>query len=410
MQSMLFSEDMGSGVAFDRGDLSMPLEVETALACTADAWSRPFEHLPVLVRFRASGALRAWQVVLESVEKGPRAAAALSTSSVPVIKAEHALRAAVCPRIRMRAGVEASRAVRPSADRIDSLIRFSTHALCFWLRGGALYEPTLALGALLGGSDIAKDLPFQYIVPPAAAVCVLPPVQQRHHCADASSIVVFAHGSGAGDEEEARPEWTPDLLARLGIAAGDADEGTVLRELTLLSFHSSAGGAATRLILPIRDESDLLCTAVQNAVPTAFDAVEGRFADPAAVRARYDAWEPMLDYLAKVLLYLQLDQPLLRHSPDYTAAPRQFPELGRRKRELRLQQVEQLYDRYIVGPESLSETLDDRLGGCGPDGHELPAHWRRGHFRLQPHGPKASLRKVLFIPPTVVRADRLGLA
>jgi hypothetical protein len=84
--------------------------------------------------------------------------------------------------------------------------------------------------------------------------------------------------------------------------------------------------------------------------------------------------------------------------------------LGRRKREAQIQQVEQLYDRYIVGPESLAEMLGDRLDVGGAGGHELLAHWRRGHFRLQPHGPRSWLRKVLFIPPTVVRADRLGMA
>jgi hypothetical protein len=101
------------------------------------------------------------------------------------------------------------------------------------LAGVALYVPTPALGTLLGGSDIAKDLPFRYATPPVPAMCVLPPVQQRHQCADASAIAVFAH---------------------------DAEDGTAKRELTLLSIHPPSVGRRTNrlLVLPVRDEADLL--------------------------------------------------------------------------------------------------------------------------------------------------------
>jgi hypothetical protein len=38
-------------------------------------------------------------------------------------------------------------------------------------------------------------------------------------------------------------------------------------------------------------------------------------------------------------------------------------------------------------------------------GGKVGPHWRRGHWRHQPHGPQASLRKLIWITPTVVRAD-----
>jgi hypothetical protein len=40
-----------------------------------------------------------------------------------------------------------------------------------------------------------------------------------------------------------------------------------------------------------------------------------------------------------------------------------------------------------------------------PAGYELHTHWRRGHWAMQPHGPKHSLRKRIFRPPVLVRAD-----
>lgn len=32
-------------------------------------------------------------------------------------------------------------------------------------------------------------------------------------------------------------------------------------------------------------------------------------------------------------------------------------------------------------------------------------HWRRGHFRSQPHGPGNTLRKRVFIEPVMVNAE-----
>lgn len=41
-----------------------------------------------------------------------------------------------------------------------------------------------------------------------------------------------------------------------------------------------------------------------------------------------------------------------------------------------------------------------------PTGAEMPAHWRRGHWAMQAHGPQHSLRKRILRPPVFVRADR----
>lgn len=47
----------------------------------------------------------------------------------------------------------------------------------------------------------------------------------------------------------------------------------------------------------------------------------------------------------------------------------------------------------------------DSIAGAG-EGQRLTAgHVRRGHMRMQPHGPKRAERKLIFVPPTVVRSD-----
>lgn len=42
----------------------------------------------------------------------------------------------------------------------------------------------------------------------------------------------------------------------------------------------------------------------------------------------------------------------------------------------------------------------------GTMGREMPAHWRRGHWRNQPYGSGLSNRKLIWIMPVIVRKDR----
>lgn len=68
--------------------------------------------------------------------------------------------------------------------------------------------------------------------------------------------------------------------------------------------------------------------------------------------------------------------------------------------------------------EALRELLNHEVRltrptvGCGgdqPSGKEMPFHWVRGHWKMQPHGPQHSLRKRLFVAPHMVRADLLDV-
>lgn len=47
----------------------------------------------------------------------------------------------------------------------------------------------------------------------------------------------------------------------------------------------------------------------------------------------------------------------------------------------------------------------DNPAHTGPQGGSVTPHWRRGHWRMQVHGPKNSLRKRVLIKPVLVRAD-----
>jgi hypothetical protein len=109
-------------------------------------------------------------------------------------------------------------------------------------------------------------------------------------------------------------------------------------------------------------------------------------------------FESVARIVAKVLLYMRVEQAVQVVEPRYAAAQQQLARLGSKKAARLLRKLPELYDRIVLGPR----TLPAGAGG------ELSPHLRRGHFRLQPHGPQAALRKVIFIAPTWVRADKLA--
>lgn len=369
---------INSNYILDQSGLSLPPSLQMAFANTLTAWMPALRHLPVPVRFRASGALRAWQAVFDTLPSTADAYRVITDPAASPSSAREALMRALEPHIWL-----------PTRDRdaltplVHSLLIASSDMLAFWLRASALYEPTLPLGGLLGGIDVSQDLPMSFLQPPVRSLCIVPPWQQRHHCANASAIMVFSH--------DATPAQQP-----------------AKRTFTLLALRPQSDGFTTdELVMPVKDEDATLTASLLAAANATRDNPGNVGLQGENMDALVGNWKQILAYTVKVLLYLGLDDVSLREYQPYSTAPKEFAGLGRRKREARLAEIEQLYDRYIVGPASVAEWAGEDAGEVGTHG-QLSAHWRRGHFRLQAHGPKATLRKVMFIMPTIVRADRLA--
>ncbi len=106
----------------------------------------------------------------------------------------------------------------------------------------------------------------------------------------------------------------------------------------------------------------------------------------------------LVAYLAKVFLYLGLKEARRVTVREYSDARRRI------KREPKLRKkIASLYDRIVVGPASLPD-----VPLASGNGHAMPPHWRRGHFRMHAHGPGYSERKLLFIVPVLVHAELLA--
>ena len=108
----------------------------------------------------------------------------------------------------------------------------------------------------------------------------------------------------------------------------------------------------------------------------------------------------MVQMCAKVLLYLQTPGAIRTEElrQNETAA---WPSGAGGKMTSKLERrLTGRYNMIIVGPTQMTH--------CGPG--EVVPHWRRGHLRMQAHGPQFSLRKLIFIAPALIRADRLSEA
>lgn len=333
---------------------------------TTDA---PIIGLPPPVRLRACGALQAWTQARQIAGPAGRVLEArLKDTAVPPLGllVEH------------QQFIEEHCSFEFDDPFAKVMLRHSVLTLyrqAFWARDGALYEPTPALHRLLEHADVAHDVPIDLIRLPAPAVCIVPSPTVRDAEQGFQAMMVFEH-------------------------APPADSTGLQRCLTFV-LHGQRGDEA--VVLGIRDATQSL--------PEAFHDALSHFTFSRSTNPQvqtddlYGTWCRHLDYVVKVLLYAELHGQQVNEQRTYSNASRTFPGLGKRKRELRMAEVEQLYDRYIVGPLVLAEPTLAHAGDEG--GSTVAPHWRRGHFRLQPHGPRASLRKVMFIAPTVVRADRL---
>jgi hypothetical protein len=247
--------------------------------------------------------------------------------------------------------------------------------LAFGLRHGALYEPTAALHRLLEATDVGPDIPLRLILPPAPALCIVPPPSVRDAPDGFRSVTVFDSPVPSG------PGAPPRCLTFIIETARRTDTLTV-------AVH---GGDET-----MAEGFALACERITFLLSKSQDLdVE----QECRIALR------QLTYVAKLLLYMSLDAAAVRLDRAYTDADRSFSGLGRRKREQRQAQIELLYDRYVVGPAVLADGAASSAGDHA--GTEVSAHWRRGHFRMQTHGPQSSLRKLMFIAPTLVRPDRL---
>jgi hypothetical protein len=112
----------------------------------------------------------------------------------------------------------------------------------------------------------------------------------------------------------------------------------------------------------------------------------------------------LIFHVAKILLYLGAERAEERQIKERKEAVAKFNAAGAKKQGKLGRKTMRAYDRIVVGPEVSATTGTNNLGS----GPEISAHWRRGHFRNQAHGPAHSLRKLVWVQPVLVNAAAVG--
>jgi hypothetical protein len=276
MKTSLQSELLtGFGVQFERS-------VQSAMARAIQSTLGGFQHLPMPVAFRATGALRAWERSFEMLLPLALAKSALADPHLPVEVASSKFKNALSQYIGF------SESGLRYASLLHSTCDMSADLLAFWLRHGQLYEPTLPLGHLLSGLDICENLPAQWLAPPVPAMCIVPALEQRLACSGATSILVFG-------PDQASAQQTKNAATVTVVAFREVKRGWRKDAITLC-LDDPARGMLSALEGTIRDADH--AGRLSKAISTSQDT---RLLD----------WRHVLDYVAKVLLYLRMDDALV---------------------------------------------------------------------------------------------------
>lgn len=345
-----------------RRSLEIKRRLIDAVQKTRETTAPRLARLPGLVRYRVTGAMSAWHALREAVDpiSSPPLTDSLKTVRIPRLMKHLEMLA----RDALPDGAQGY-----SADHFATAALYSAVWMAFELRGGAFYEPTPPLHRLLDAAYIADDVQIGMLALPVDTLCIIPePCRWAQHD-EVEAIAIFRNARSIGFVI-----WTQSV---------DGHEGLYIDALEL---------------------------SVDDPEKTIRELIDDEFRDPNPEdQDARQLWRNALDYAIKMLLYLKARDAQVTHDRAYSNAPRDFSGLGKRRRAERVAEIETLYDRHIVGPAILDAELVASLPGDGSSQREVRGHWRRPHFKMQPHGPNSSLRKLVFIGPTIVRPDRLGL-
>ncbi|HDR9108750.1 TPA: hypothetical protein QDB04_005675 [Burkholderia vietnamiensis] len=338
----------------------------TALMHSGDAVTDPkLARLPGPIRYRVTGALAAWDALRAATDR-------VASPTLTEMLRSHGILRLTRYFDRFTRDLLTHGADGRSTDALAGVAQYSAVWLAFEVRKGAFYEPTPPLHRLLDAAYIAEDVPIGMLKMPTDTLCIIPEPTRWKQAGDIEAIAIFKNDRSIGFAT-----W---------LMAGGPDDGATMDSITL----------------PLEDPDKTIRELVDDLFQR--PAADGMPDPPDAQQF----WREALDYAIKMLLYLNARDAQVVHDRAYSNAPRHFPGLGKRKRTERLAEIEQLYDRHVVGPA----ILDAEAAGSVPSDsaqREVSGHWRRPHFRMQPYGPQASLRKLIFVGPTLVRPDRLGL-
>jgi hypothetical protein len=250
----------------------------------------------------------------------------------------------------------------------DAALVLTTAPLMFWSGRNAIIEPTDALERILVHSDLGDDLSVDMLRPPIPA-----------------SFIRF--GKAFQDAVVPAPSLEKSSVQGVYVFEMARERERVLTLVPIITAHGQRMIFVNTIEIFVNDVGQSLTQCIRDVC------------EPVGVGQSAHV-ESVIQIIAKVFLYMSLPQTVRIEERDYSAMHDRLNRIGPKKAAKLQRRLPDLYDRIILGPQEI------HVHGHG----ELSPHLRRGHFRLQPHGPQNSLRKLMFIAPTWVRADKLAVS
>ncbi|PWF44385.1 hypothetical protein [Massilia glaciei] len=254
----------------------------------------------------------------------------------------------------------------PDEQDLDMSAVFAAAPLMYLRRPHALIELTPALQRLLASSDLGADIPVGLLRPPMPACFI-----------KFGADMQTARAEGCG---EARVEGVYVLES-----VRETQRAVAL--VTIWTVQGQAAFSASTITLIAGDERESLVDVIERNCAKNPDRALGLHL-------------PIAQLCTKVFLYWNVEQARRETHAPYSEALLQLKRLGPKKAAKSRRHVDKLYDKILLGPLTLPGHAHGAHDAVSP-------HWRRGHFRMQSHGPQHSLRKVIFIAPMLIRADLL---
>lgn len=242
---------------------------------------------------------------------------------------------------------------------------------------------------LLEQTDLDEDIPLSYLLPPFER-CYIELGQSRALETCLPNVQSGLHRlEGAYVERGFHREHNDSLyLVMTGSPVG---------------HQNAADDATMAVLLPLAD----LNAPTGKSLEAAFERARVTASHLGLRSMPTELFKPIQDSLllvAKALLYLGLPDARKNLHPEKTELEKSLKGLKSPAKVAKAQRkLVRAYDYILVsappvtGPSSTStETEGTRT---------VKPHWRRGHYRLHRHGPELTLRKLLFIRPTLVAAE-----
>jgi hypothetical protein len=279
-------------------------------------------------------------------------------------------------------------------------------------QGDPIVQLTPALQAMLAETDLARDLPAEFFRSPYPLAYLEFARPNPLQLANQYSGLHECEGAYLGFFELPAGDEIFQFSAQ--TKALKLDPSKPVRVVEIVVTGSPVGkqhaldDASDNLMLLIQDEDECLQDVLDRHIAWYLDPMA--YAQPGMAPSRADDVEmirPVMDLLAKALLYLNLSEAEKRKVSERSDLERRRKGLGQKKQARLQRKLATAYDRIVIGPAGFPDPeAPQGDNGKGEAQRSVKAHWRRGHFRTILYGEKRSKQRLGWIKPVLVNAGQ----